>query len=98
MNQPFEVKFDFALAHSDLTITLRATVQEHHSDPYYLVDHFHTASSPPANNDISIIPAHEIRQVERGGTKIWVHKDSDRESLLSLALGKAIEAHLNGHK
>ena len=39
--------------------------------------------------------AQEIKQIERGNTKVWVHKDSERESLLSLAIGKAIDAALN---
>ena len=92
MSQSFEIKFDFALAHSDLTISLRATAELHHSDPYYVVDNFHLANSPRKNDELSIIPAQEIKQVTRGDTKVWVHKDSERESVLSLAIGKAIEA------
>jgi hypothetical protein len=98
MNQPFEIKFDFALAHSDLIISMRAIVQCHHSETYYVIDHFHMASSPPQRPEISTIPAQEIKQVERDGHKIWVHRDSERESLLSIAIGKAIEAKLSSDK
>ncbi|MFI5130726.1 MAG: hypothetical protein ACHQFX_12070 [Chitinophagales bacterium] len=91
MEQPFEIKFDFALAHSDLTISLRATATLHHSHPYYVVDHFHIDGGILAKDDISVLPAQEIKQVIRGGTRVWVHKDSERESLLSLAIGKSID-------
>ena len=30
----------------------------------------------------------------RGSSKVWVHRDSERESLLSLVIGKAIEKEL----
>lgn len=91
MNQPFEIKFDFALAHSDLIISLSATADLHHSDPYYVVDNFHLASSTPTKNGLSIIPAQEIKKIKRGDAEVWVHKDSERESMLSLAIGRAID-------
>ena len=91
MEQPFEIKFDFALAHSDLIISLTATAELHHSDPYYVVDHFHFDGAIQAKDDFSILPAQEIKQVTRGGTRVWVHKDSERESVLSLAIGKSID-------
>jgi hypothetical protein len=96
MNQPFEIKFDFALAHSDLTISLRATAEPHHSELYYVVDNFHFASANSKKDDLSIIPAQEIKQIARGDTSVWVHRDSERESLLSVAIGKAIEGVLKG--
>ena len=98
MEQPFEIKFDFALAHSDLVIPLKATAELHHSDPYYVVDHFYLAGAPQNKNDLSIIPAQEIKQVTRNGSKVWVHKDSGRESVLSLAIGKAIEGAMGTKK
>lgn len=94
MNQSFEIKFDFALAHSDLTISLRATAEPHHSELYYVVDNFHLANSPRKDDELSIIPAQEIKQIIRSDTKIWVHKDSERESVLSIAIGKAIETNV----
>ncbi len=88
MNQRFEIKFDFPLAHSDLLVSLMATVEIHHSDTYYVVDNFHflDKSSGP-----SILPTLELKQVPRGSSKVWVHKDSGRETLLGLAIGKAID-------
>ena len=89
MNQPFEIDFDFPLAHSDLIISLRAIAEPHHSDPYYVVDDFHVRGSK--QNELSILPSQQIKQVSRSASKVWVHKDSGRESLLSIAIGKAIE-------
>ncbi|HUR64971.1 MAG TPA: hypothetical protein VMZ03_01365 [Chitinophagaceae bacterium] len=91
MEQPFEIKFDFPLAHSDLYISLKATAELHHSDPYYVIDNFYFAPTDLKKSDLSILPAQEIKQIRRGGSKVWVHCDSERESLLSMALGKAIE-------
>jgi len=94
MNQPFEIKFDFPLAHSDLIVSLTATAELHHSTPYYKVDHFYFNRLQPETDDLSVLPAQEIKKILRGKTTVWVHKDSERESLLSLAIGKAIDASL----
>lgn len=94
MKRAFEIRFDFPLAHSDLIFSLTAVAEIHHSEPYYSVDHFHFAGAHPAGNDISILPAQEIKQITRGNTRVWVHKDSERESMLSLAMGKAIDEAL----
>src|SRR5436853_5505435 len=91
VNKPFDILFDFALAHSELVIPLKATAQLHHSDPYYRVDNFHLGGVAPRKDEISIIPAQEIKRITRNGKPIWVHKDSGRESVLSLAIGKAID-------
>jgi hypothetical protein len=91
MKQPFEIEFDFPLVGSELIISFKATATLHHSDPYYLVEDFHNASIRPHKDDPSVFPTQEVRQVNRSSSCVWVHKDSDRESLLSLAIGKGIE-------
>ena len=91
MEKPFEIKFDFPLAHSDLFISLKATAELHHSEPYFIIDNFRFASAKPRKNDPSILPAQEIKETRRGNVRTWVHCDSERESLLSLAIGRAIE-------
>ena len=98
MKQPFEIEFDFPLAGSDLIISFKATASLHHSDPYYLVEDFHNATIRLHEDDPSIFPTQEIRQVDRGGACVWVHRDSDRESLLSLAIGQGIERALKNRK
>jgi hypothetical protein len=32
--------------------------------------------------------------IERNGKKIWVHTDSEKETTVSSAIGKAIEQHI----
>ncbi len=91
MEKPFEIDFDIALAPSDLTISLTATAKLHHSVPYYIVDHFHFAGVKPSDEALSFLPPQEIMQITRGNAKVWVHRDSQRESILSQAIGKAIE-------
>jgi hypothetical protein len=91
MSQPFEIRFDFPLAHSSMTISLRATAELHHSDPYYVVDHFHFESAKSRNGEPSLLPPLELKKIQRGSSYVWVHRDSERESLLSVAVGKAID-------
>lgn len=91
MNQPFEIKFDFPLANSDLVVSLRATVEMHHSKPYFVIDHFRFASRRQKKNDPSILPPQEILLGEYESSKQWIHRDSGRPSLLSISMGKAIE-------
>jgi hypothetical protein len=98
MNQPFEIKFDFPLAHSDLIVSLRATAEVHHSVVYYIIKDFHFAGNLPRKNDISIIPEQEVMPVDRDGQRVWVHRESKRESYLSIAIGKSIDAYLDQHK
>jgi len=90
MNSPFEIRFQFPLAYSDLTVSLRATATLHHSDPYYVVENFRFAGSN-GSYEPSILPAQEIQKIRRNDTPVWVHKDSQRESQLSIAMGKAID-------
>lgn len=95
MEPPIEIKFDFPVAHSDLNFFLTATAELHHSEPYYLVYDFQLENSPGNQGQPSILPPQEIKQIKRDGKMVWVHKDSERESLLSLIMGKAIEEALN---
>jgi hypothetical protein len=91
MNQPFEIKFDFPLANSDMNVTLKAKAELHHSDPYYVIDEFRFARSRK-KSEPSVLPRQEIIVVEDEGVRKWVHKDSKRPSLLSMSMGRAIDA------
>lgn len=97
MGKPFAIQFEFPAEHSGFTVAVKATAQLHHSEPYYVVQVFHLADrkSPRPIPPISILPAQEIRSLKKGNTGSWVHKDSERESMLSLAPGKTIEE--SGH-
>ena len=94
MEKPFTIQFEFPVAHSTFTVTLNATAELHHSDPYYVISGFQYADGNHPNAAISVLPVQEIKRLRKGGKSVWVHRDSERESLLSLALGKAIESTL----
>ena len=91
MRKPFEIKFDFPVALSDLKVSLAATVKMHYSEPYYVVHDFYFANSEKPNLNHSVLPAQELKRISRDGSFVWVHKDSSKESQLSLAIGKGIE-------
>ena len=80
-----KIAFDFALGNSTLVIPLTATVELHHSDPYYMVRDFRTSRQKEG----SVFPDIQIRR--KSG--IWVHVDSEKETNLSEAIGKAIDKY-----
>ena len=92
---PFEIKFDFPVASSDLKISLNATAELHHSEPYYLVHNFHLMDSKKNEDHHSVLPDQQIRRVRRNGSYVWVHRDSEKESELSIAIGAGIESKLS---
>jgi hypothetical protein len=92
MGKPFEINFNFPLEHSLHTIPLKARVEVHHSETYYSIDSFHFDGHKSAKPSLSLLPTVQIKYVNAGGRGAWVHKDSERESALSQAIGKAIEA------
>lgn len=91
MEKQFEISFNFPLEHSQHTIPLQATVQLHHSDPYYVVDEFRFEGTSMSAKRLSLLPTVEIKLLKKENRSVWVHKDSERESALSRAIGKAIE-------
>ncbi len=92
--KPFEVNFDFPVASSNLKISLRATAALHHSEPYYLVQNFYLTNSDESKGRLSVLPEQQIKRIKRGNEFVWVHKDSEKESELSIAIGKGIEKAL----
>jgi hypothetical protein len=91
MSRLFKRIFDFPLEHSSHTISIEAIVQLHHSDPYYVIDSFHFSKDKRPATGVSILPPQEIKYLKEHGQDVWVHKDSERASQLSLSIGKAIE-------
>ena len=89
--RPFEIKFDFPVASSNLKISLNATAELHHSEPYYRVRNFSLTNGEKNNDYHSLLPDQEIKRIKRNGSYVWVHKDSERESDLSIAIGTGIE-------
>lgn len=80
----YDIRFDFRLETARLNIILEASVEEHHSDPYYIVSNFHI----PGQGDRVILPPITIRKAKGE----WVHTDSGKATALSAAAGRAIEA------
>ena len=93
---PFEIKFDFPVASFDLNISLNATAELHHSVPYYLIHNFYLTYSKKNEDHHCVLPDKQIRRVKRNGSYVWVHKDSEKESELSIAIGAGIESKLSG--
>lgn len=87
----FEIKFDFPVAFSNLKISFNATAELHHSDPYFVVHDFYFTNSKKENEHHSILPSQEVKRIIRDGSYLWVHKDSEQVSELSIAIGKGIE-------
>jgi hypothetical protein len=91
MSKSFEIKFNFPLEHSMHTIPLKATAELHHSEPYYVIEGFRFDGKKSEKQSLSLLPSVQIKYKKIAGKGVWVHKDSERESALSQAIGKAIE-------
>jgi hypothetical protein len=94
MDKPFIITFNFPLEDSDRKIPVRAIAKLHHSEPYYKVHSFHVLTGKPTVDGAaaySFLPDQEIKEIEEDGHVLWVHKESERPTLLSFAIGKAIE-------
>ena len=94
--RPFEIRFDFPVASSDLRISLKATAELHHSEPYYQIRNFQLDNSNTDNH--SVLPEQEITRIKRNDSFVWVHKDSKKESELSIAIGSGIENKLSSQE
>ena len=87
----FEIKFDFPVASSNLKISLNATAELHHSEPYFVVHDFNFTNNKKENELHSVLPSQEVKRIRLDGSYLWVHKDSEQVSELSIAIGKGIE-------
>ena len=93
--RPFEIKFDFPVGSNNLKISLNATAELHHSEPYFVVQDFYFPNSKKQNEHHSILPVQEVKRLKRDGSYLWVHKDSEQTSELSIAIGKGLEGVLS---
>ena len=93
--RPFEIKLDFPVASSDLKISLNATAVLHHSEPYYVVHNFYLTDNRKNKDQHSVLPEQQVKRIKRNGVPVWVHKDSEKESDLSIAIGAGIESKLS---
>ena len=85
---PFSVDFNYTLS-EDITVNLTANVDIQHSIPHYLVTKFHFKNNPGRN---ALLPDIDIVAIQNDNEISWVHFDSRKETELSIAVGRAIEA------
>jgi len=95
--RPFEIKFDFPVASSKLKISLSATAELHHSEPFFVVHNFYLTNNKSVtdHHHHSVLPDQEIKRIKRDGVYVWVHRDSKKESELSFAIGAVLESILS---
>ena len=91
MEKPFRINFDFSLAHSAYILPLSARATLHHSEPYYVVEDFQVAGDKHIPGTTSVLPPQEIKKIVSANQTLWVHRDSERETELSMAIGRSIE-------
>ena len=84
----FTVQFHYCIGNGTYNVQLIADVELHLFADYYTVKNVRSAWQ----KDSSLLPVQEIRRWEDH----WVHKDTNKETALSLAIGKAIDCYENG--
>ncbi len=85
VKQDYVISFNCKLDHTSLVIELMADVEPHHSKPYYIIKNFRTAKGSSS----AVLPNIEIKKLNGS----WVHRDSEKESNLSMDVGAQIDAH-----
>ena len=80
----FSITFSLPVEHTSLTIPLIAEVEIHHSEVYYIVKNIKTEKQQKR----PILPDIKIKKANGQ----WVHCDSEKETNLSIEIGKAIDA------
>ncbi|MDO6430423.1 hypothetical protein Q4E93_07490 [Flavitalea sp. BT771] len=83
----FTVQFHYSIGNESFSMLLLADVELHHFAAYYTAKNFRSAGKKGP----SLLPEQEIRR----WNSHWVHKDSNKETSLSLAIGKAIDHYEN---
>jgi hypothetical protein len=79
----YEIEFVFPLDGVRRDLHLSADVEVHHSELFYVVKNIRRKGGK-----VQLLPDMTIKRVFSG----WVHVDSEKETQLSEAAGKAIEA------
>jgi hypothetical protein len=81
----YTVAFNFDVRPAGLKIPLMAEVELHFSEPHYIVKNIRMVGGI---DSISVLPDLDLKKI--GGR--WVHSESEKESELSIGIGKAIDA------
>lgn len=83
---------------SNLKLSLNATAELYHSEPHFSVHDFYRPARTKNKGHHSVLHEQGIKRIKRNDSDVWVHKDSGKESELSLAIGKGIERILSGEE
>lgn len=84
----FNVEFDYALS-ENISLKLTANAELHNSIPHYHITDFQIKNNP---HPYPLLPDIDIMAIKQQSGISWVHTDSMKETILSVAVGKAIEA------
>jgi hypothetical protein len=85
IRKSFVIAFDYQLESSSVRLPLIADVEQHHSETWYLVKGLKMAGRPGG----AVLPDMKIRRLNGK----WVHRDSDKETNLSVIAGEAIDKY-----
>jgi hypothetical protein len=85
MPQTLEIEFDYPLERSPLNVRMKARAVQHNKG-FYSIDEF----CIKGRTELIGLPVLEISLAEGK----WVHRDSGKETVLSEAIGAAIEGVL----
>ena len=83
----FNIDFNYALS-ENINLEVTASVQLQHSEPHYRISSFCLKHRPHSRE---LLPEIDIMALQNGEFLSWIHTDSRKETLLSMAVGKAIE-------
>lgn len=90
LTSSYTIAFIYTLDNGRFNIPLIGEVEKHHSEPHYFIKNIRMKHNARA----SILPDIQLKK-SKGQ---WVHRDSGKETDLSIAAGKAIEEYENHHK
>jgi hypothetical protein len=92
MDDDFKIAFTVKLDSIDKNIILNARVSLHHSTPHYKISGIQVEGRE--NSQANVLPDLDIKCLDVSGSRVWVHVDSGKRSLLGDVIGMAIEETL----
>jgi hypothetical protein len=90
LTDSYTVEFIYSSYNGKLNIPLTADILSHHSEPYYIVQNVRASlgSQHPVFSQV------QLKKVNGH----WVHRDSLKETDLSVSIGRAVEEYERGRK
>jgi hypothetical protein len=91
METPMPIAFNFPLEGSSKTIPVAAVAELELVEACYVVHSFEVLPVQPHSPANSFLPAQKIKKIKERDTEMWVHKDSEKPTVLSIVIGEAID-------